>query len=70
MAEALRLNDAGVFVGGKLVKLVFDPHFFFHFGQQYGPAQRRGEGGNQQAVIAAGIGSGEAGRGVPADARS
>ena len=66
--KALRLHDTGVLISGELVELVFDPHFFLHFGKQHSSAQRRGEGRNQEAMIAACIGPGKRGGGVAADA--
>jgi len=66
--EALRLHDTGVLVGGELVELVFDPDLFLHFGEEHSSAQWRGEGRNQEAMIAASVCPGKRGGGVAADA--
>lgn len=55
VSKALRMNDAGIAVGGKIKGLVFDEECFFQFRKHDNAAHRWLRGGHQQPVVAAGI---------------
>ena len=68
IAKALGMDNAGIAVAGEVKRLAVNQQRLFQLGQEHFPADRRLGGGDQQAMIAARVQTGDGGRGKAAQA--